>query len=426
MQRHFFIIWNGYSLFCLLIFLPVILFAAKPTDLIGLRINSASDSSRFTFILSQKTTGKVKYIPDKNQLWVDFTNTRMAFKMQNAKLENANVNSITTVNLGNGDVRFILSVTGKIKWNIQFKAIKTAGAELVLDIYSVKSTMHFNVKQKLQQALRQKFAESALKTFATLHKETMSKASPSRLEPKPTTAKKHRLFTIVIDAGHGGKDSGAMGLSGAAEKDVVLAIAKRLANEINKQPNMHALLTRTGDYFVPLRARLKLARKDNADLFVAIHADAYFDNNANGVSVYALSKRGATTEAARWLAQRENYAELDEVELNALQDRSPQLRSVLIDLAQTTTIRDSLRLGNKILDALDDISLLRYKHVQQAPFVVLKSPDIPSILVETGFISNPREEKRLTDVRYQEKLAKALCQGITLYVKTYAVLEWPM
>ena len=228
-------------------------------------------------------------------------------------------------------------------------------------------------------------------------------------------AKKTRLFTVVIDAGHGGKDTGAIGLGGTKEKTIVLIIAKRLAQLINQTSTMRAVLTRQGDSFVPLRQRLKLARKDEADLFIAIHADAYFEKQARGASVYALSTHGATSEAARWLAQKDNYDELGGVELNALQDRSPMLRSVLIDLAQTATIQDSIRLGRNVLDAIDDISSLHYKQVEQAPFMVLRSPDIPSILIETGFISNPMEEIKLNDARYQEKLVKAIFDGIKSY-----------
>lgn len=237
-------------------------------------------------------------------------------------------------------------------------------------------------------------------------------------QAKVANAKKQRQFTIVIDAGHGGKDTGALGANGGKEKTIVLGIAKRLAELINQSTDMRALLTRDGDYFVPLRQRMKLARKDDADLFVAIHADAYFEPNARGASVYALSTRAATSEAARWLAQKDNYSELDGVELNELHDRSKLLRSVLIDMAQTATIQDSLRLGNRVLDALDDVSSLHYKHVEQAPFMVLRSPDIPSILIETGFISNPKEEKRLTDPQYQEKLAQAILKGLKSYQRS--------
>lgn len=231
------------------------------------------------------------------------------------------------------------------------------------------------------------------------------------------------LFTVVIDAGHGGRDPGAIGPLGAKEKEVVLAIAKRLAKLLNQQKGMHAILTREGDDFVGLRDRLRLARKGKADLFMSIHADSYFNNHARGMSVYALSRRGATSEAAHWLAKRENNSELGGVDLKELADQSYLLRSVLIDLAQTATITDSLRLGHAILDNLQRAAIrLHYSRVEQAPFMVLKSPDIPSILVETGFISNPSEEKRLRDKKHQEEIAQGLLQGLRHYINHYSAI----
>jgi N-acetylmuramoyl-L-alanine amidase len=232
-----------------------------------------------------------------------------------------------------------------------------------------------------------------------------------------------RPITVVIDPGHGGKDSGAIGPSGIKEKDVVLAIAKQLANMINQQPHMRAVLTRDNDYFISLHDRLVSARRGKADLFVAIHADSYFNKKANGASVYALSQHGATSIAARWLARRDNYSELGGVDLGDLEDQSYLLRSVLIDLAQTNTTQDSMRLGESLLDALDNVTRLHYARVEQAPFMVLKSPDIPSILVETGFISNSKEEKRLADRAYQREIAQALLNGIMRYHKKYATVS---
>ncbi len=224
---------------------------------------------------------------------------------------------------------------------------------------------------------------------------------------------------IVIDPGHGGKDPGALGPHGAKEKDIVYVIAKQLAIMINQQPNMHAELTRDGDYFVGLRDRLRLARKGKGDLYIAIHADSYFDKSASGVSIYALSRRGATSEAARWVANSENNSELAGIELGELQDQSPELRSVLVDLTQTATITDSLRLGTSLLASLKKSSELHYKKVEQAPFVVLKSPDIPSVLIELGFISNAKEEVRLRDRAYQNKLAQAIFNGVHSYLIQY-------
>ena len=226
-------------------------------------------------------------------------------------------------------------------------------------------------------------------------------------------------LTVMIDPGHGGKDTGAIGARGTQEKDVVLQIAKQLADLINQTPNMHAVLTRDGDYFVTLHNRLVYARKNKADIYISIHADSYFNNWASGASVYALSKNGATSIAARWLARRDNYSELGGVSLSELNDQSPLLRSVLIDLAQTVTVTDSMRLGGVLLDAMDNVTMLHYSRVEQAPFMVLKSPDIPSVLVETRFISNPAEETRLRDKKYQHKMAMSLFNGIRHYQKKY-------
>lgn len=275
------------------------------------------------------------------------------------------------------------------------ETIKRFGLGLMLTLFSFSvfaALPHFSFEQ-----IKAGFKEDLMTVFS------------------PSPVKKAEVITVVIDPGHGGRDTGAIGYNGTQEKNIVLSIAKKLAAKINSQKNMRAILTRKGDYFVSLRNRLKFARKDKGDIFVAIHADAYFNHTAEGVSVYALSQHGATSEAARWLAHRDNYSELGDVSLNHLQDDDPTLRFVLVDLAQTATIRDSIRLGNQMLDALDDISRLHYRSVERAPFVVLKSPDIPSVLVETGFISNPGEEQKLTDPAYQQKIAERLWQGIKKY-----------
>lgn len=221
-----------------------------------------------------------------------------------------------------------------------------------------------------------------------------------------------RPIVVVIDPGHGGKDPGAMGPHGIKEKNVVLAIAKDMQRDLSKIPGIKAYLTRTGDYYIPLRQRLEIARKDKADIFIAVHADAFKNQEANGASVFALSQRGASSEAARWLAQKENYSELGGVNLD---DKSYLLRSVLLDLSQTATIGDSLKLGNLVLHALGKVTPLHNRDVEQAPFVVLKSPDIPSLLIETGFISNPREERNLNTPSYQQELAAAVTRGVNKY-----------
>lgn len=231
--------------------------------------------------------------------------------------------------------------------------------------------------------------------------------------PREPAAPPVRELVIAIDAGHGGEDPGARGRGGGVEKDVVLAIARKLETLIKREPGMRPFMIRDGDYFVSLRNRINKARAQKADLFISIHADAFFTPNARGSSVYALSERGATNEAARWLAGNENAADL--VGGVSLDNKDELLASVLLDLSQTATIASSLDLGSSVLGALKRIGGVHKPRVEQAGFVVLKSPDIPSILVETAFISNPQEERRLRDARHQQKLADAIMDGIRAY-----------
>ncbi len=227
-------------------------------------------------------------------------------------------------------------------------------------------------------------------------------------------AKTDRLVIIAVDAGHGGEDSGARGRGGTKEKDVTLAIAKRLKARIDQESNMRAVLVRDGDYYVPLGQRVVKSRRVQADLFVSIHADAWVRPDARGSSVFALSERGATSTAARMLAQRENESDLIGGVNIGVQD--PVLARTLLDLSLTATINDSLKLGKAVLTELGDVNALHKASVEQAGFAVLKAPDIPSILVETAFISNPDEEKRLKDSAYQEKMANAILGGIKRYL----------
>lgn len=228
-----------------------------------------------------------------------------------------------------------------------------------------------------------------------------------------------REVVVVLDPGHGGKDPGAIGSARHLEKNIVLAIALKLKKIIDKEPGMRAVLTRKGDYYVGLRQRLNIARKNDADIFISIHADAFKNRKSKGASVFALSPTGATSEAARWLAEKENYSELGGVNLDELDDKNGLIRSVLIDLSQTATIGASLQMGEQVLHSMDDITRLHHEDVEQARFVVLKSPDIPSILIETGFISNPKEEKNLSSAWYQTKLSKAIFNGVKQYFYEY-------
>ncbi|MDL2355331.1 MAG: N-acetylmuramoyl-L-alanine amidase [Pseudomonadota bacterium] len=232
-------------------------------------------------------------------------------------------------------------------------------------------------------------------------------------KPEPGAPKVARMITIALDPGHGGEDPGALGASGAREKDIVLAIAKRLKFKLEELPNMRVMLTRDADYFVPLGMRVDKARKVQADLFVSLHADAFVEPSARGSSVFVLSEKGATSTAARWLANKENLA--DAIGGVNLGSHDMQLASVLLDLSTTAQISDSLKLGRAVLGEIGGIARLHKGSVEQAGFAVLKAPDIPSILIETAFISNPEEEARLKDNGYQDQIADAITKGIRRY-----------
>lgn len=222
-----------------------------------------------------------------------------------------------------------------------------------------------------------------------------------------------RMLTIALDPGHGGEDPGAIGSGGSREKDVVLSIAKRIKNKIDQQPNMRVLLTRDADFFVPLPMRVKKARKVQADLFVSIHADAFIERTARGSSVFALSEKGASSATARWLANKENAADL--IGGVNIKSHDMQLAGVLLDLSTTAQINDSMKLAQAVLGEIGGINRLHKGAVEQAGFAVLKAPDIPSILIETAFISNPEEEAKLTDDAYQDQMADAILKGINRY-----------
>jgi N-acetylmuramoyl-L-alanine amidase len=222
-----------------------------------------------------------------------------------------------------------------------------------------------------------------------------------------------RMLTIALDPGHGGEDPGAIGAGGTYEKRVALSIAQRVKARIEKEPNMRVMMTRDSDYFVPLNVRVEKARKVEADLFVSIHADAFITPDAHGSSVFALSEKGASSAAARWLANNENDSDL--IGGVNITSHDQQLARVLLDLSTSAQISDSLKLGNAVLHEIGGVNRLHNDAVEQAGFAVLKAPDIPSILVETAFISNPEEEKRLIDDVYQEQMADAIFKGIQHY-----------
>jgi len=240
-----------------------------------------------------------------------------------------------------------------------------------------------------------------------------SQPGAEALPPQTAQSKIDRLVVVAIDPGHGGEDPGAIGPSGTREKDVVLAIALMLRDRLNAQPNMRAMMTRDSDFFVPLHERVKKARRVQADLFVSIHADAFMSPDARGASVFALSQHGATSSAARWMADRENASDL--VGGANLRHKDETVLRTLIDMSTTAQIKDSLKLGNEVLGQIGKVGKLHKGSVEQASFAVLKAPDIPSILVESAFISNPGEETKLRDPEYRAQLVAALVLGIQRY-----------
>ncbi len=296
-----------------------------------------------------------------------------------------------------GVMRVVLDLKTTVKPSVfQLQPLEPYGHRLVVDIYPAQAA---------------NMPGNALAVLPPNATEGSNATEPARA--KPAVPQYARLITVAIDAGHGGEDPGAIGANGSREKDITLALAKKLKQKIDAQENMRAVLVRDGDYFVPLSQRVVKARGAKADLFLSIHADAFIKPQARGSSVFALSENGATSVAARWLAKKENDADL--VGGINVDVKDPFLKRTLIDLSQTATINDSLKLGHAVLKEIGGINKLHKAQVEQAGFAVLKAPDIPSILIETAFISNPEEEKRLNDSDYQDKLVDAIISGIKTY-----------
>ena len=312
-----------------------------------------------------------------------------------------------------GTVRLVFDLKTEAKPEVfTLRPIAEYGHRLVIDIYPAQAGDPLIALIDKSQSAASRPGEPALPA-ETVRPTPEPPASKAGARPPSKPAVNQRLIVVVIDAGHGGEDPGAKGRGGTYEKHVTLAIARKLKAMIDQEPNMRGVLTRDDDYFIPLQVRVQKARRVNADLFVSVHADAFIKPHARGSSVFALSDSGATSAAARWLAKKENEADLiGGVNLDV---PDPYLKQTLLDLSQTATINDSLKLGRSVLAELGEINTLHKAAVEQAGFAVLKAPDIPSILVETAFISNPEEEKRLKDDAYQDKMAEAILAGIKRY-----------
>ena len=324
-----------------------------------------------------------------------------------------NIKQIRVAKFNSQVSRVVIELRAESKINIF--SLKPAGSykhRLVIDVYPRVDEINALIQDKEKKDVSPTQKEIIVLPPPETKKEKIIQEAPTSQVQKSTTKK----IVIAIDAGHGGEDSGARGASGSLEKNITLSIARKLKKEIDNDEQLRAVLTRDDDYFVPLRGRVIKARKLKADIFVSIHADAFTNPDAKGSSVFALSESGATSASARYLANKENESDL--IGGVSLDDKDPMLAKTLLDLSQSATINDSVKLGNFVLDQLGDINDLHKSNVEQAGFAVLKSPDIPSILIETAFISNPKEEQALNNDEHQEILAKNILIGIKKYLSS--------
>jgi len=392
---------------------------ARGATLVGVRVWPAADYTRVTIEhdaplkftqFMVRETPPVRLVVD-----IEGIDLTPALKELVGKVD-ANDPYIQLVRVGQNRprvVRLVIELKEDVKPQVfSLEPIGPYQHRLVMDLHPV------NPPDPLLALLREQEArgrsEPAARDEEAFEKEIDRSIAEVNRAPGTDTSKRDdrvsRFITVAIDPGHGGEDPGAVGKRGTYEKTVTLAIARRIETVMRDHANMRVLLTRDGDYFVPLGQRVAKARRVQADLFVSVHADAWIKPDVRGSSVFALSERGATSSAAAWLARRENEA--DQIGGINLGAHDPQLARVLLDLSTTAQINDSLKLGNSVLRELERINRLHKPRVEQAGFAVLKAPDIPSILVETAFISNPDEELRLRDDGYQQKLALAIVGGI--------------
>jgi N-acetylmuramoyl-L-alanine amidase len=367
---------NKALLLLALLFVPLQLSAAQVD---GVRLWTAPDHTRLVFDTSGPMEHKVFGLSNPDRLVIDFAAATLASGFSATEIRDKHLTGVRHAARPDGSLRVVLDLKQAIRpKTFLLKPNASYGHRLVVDLYPVEATREPRV------------AKSA------------------------TDIERARDVVVAVDAGHGGEDPGASGSKfRTKEKQVTLEIARRLKRLIDAQPGMRAVLTRKGDYYIGLRKRMALARQQRADLFVSIHADAFRDKRVRGSSVYVLSRRGASSEAARWLAEKENAADL--VGGVSLDDKDGVLASVLLDLSQSATRHASLSAATKVYGELGRVGKVHGRRVQQAGFMVLKSPDIPSVLVETGFISNPSEERNLRDPKYQERMAQAIMAGVQQY-----------
>ncbi len=383
------------------------------------RLWPAQDYTRLTLESDKPITHHMFSIKNPERLVIDLENVEIDEALNSvSKLVAADDPYISSVRVGRfkpGIVRLVLDLKQEVQPQIfELKPVGNYAHRLVLDVFPLQPhdplMALFDAPHPAESAGASATPQTTEPAPAAIAK-TPAASAPSVAAPPELRT---RTLIIAIDAGHGGEDPGARGHKGSHEKNVTLAVARKVKQRMDEIPALRGVLIRDGDYFIPLGTRVSKARKMKADLFVSIHADAFIKPDAKGSSVFALSEHGATSTAARWLAKKENEADLIGGVNIAVKD--PYLARTLLDLSQTATINDGMKLAKLVLDELGDINDLHKGKVEQAGFAVLKAPDIPSILVETAFISNPEEERRLNDEAYQLKLADAIVAGIQRYL----------
>jgi N-acetylmuramoyl-L-alanine amidase len=400
----------------------------------AVRVWPAQDYTRITIESSQAIRYNQFSIKNPDRLVIDLERVDLndILNALNTKIGNDDpyIKSARVGRFKPGVVRLVLDLKTEVKPQLfNLKPVAEYGHRLVLDIFPVHPvdpliallqssgiTIHTPDPDMASMPAITASAEPDTSFPAESAPQAVTStplAEPETVSPSKRMAKGGRILIVAIDAGHGGEDPGARGRKGTHEKNVTLSIARKLKAQIDDIPGMRGVLIRDGDYFLPLDVRVNKARQARADLFVSIHADAFVKPHARGSSVFALSESGATSTTARWLAKKENEADLiGGVNIAA---KDPYLARTLLDLSQTATISDSMKLAKHVLGELGGINTLHKSHVEQAGFAVLKSPDIPSILIETAFISNPAEEAKLNNSSYQDKMAFAILSGIKRY-----------
>ena len=384
---------------------------ARASGILAVRVWPAADYTRVAIEHSEPLKFSHFTIKNPDRLVVDLEGVELNGVLEGMAgkiaADDPNIKLLRAGRFKPGVVRLVMELKNEVRPQVfVLPPVGEYGYRLVLDVYPLEPPDPLLQFIQKNESMFGSSVETAEKKPETVNE---IKAERPR-QGKPIV---DRLVTITLDPGHGGEDPGAVGRGGSYEKHVTLAVAKRLKAKIDAEPNMRAVLTRETDFFVPLHMRVQKARRIQSDLFVSIHADAFTRPDANGSSVFTLSESGASSSAARYLAQKENSADLiGGVNIGV---KDPMLARTLLDLSQTATISDSLKLGRAVLNEIGGINRLHKESVEQAGFAVLKAPDIPSILIETAFISNPEEERKLNDDGYQDKMAEAIINGIRKY-----------